>query len=337
MKTIGSLFAFLLACTSVHAQYWQTLPSSSEDKGVSAYFSQDDKKIFYIAPNANGVKNVMSYELKGAVTSEVTKYETPVLRVIPVLSRANIIIMKASESGNIHLYRIKNDGSEELDITTSKAGISYELLGTSYNGKYVYYSAKGTKTDYYRYDASQNISEVILPNDKDFKLLAWSRDQQRILLQEPKTSEVLIYTIETTERNQLYMPISGKKVASVCFSGDNKQLFVLETGDGKTELRSVNMSSPSTIGEQVKPVDDILPTRFDVSTNGKFIFVYKQGLMVVKDAATFADVLSASDITEVIANPKETFLLLTKESSGIKTIQLYDIAKKTTADIVTIK
>lgn len=336
MKTICFLISFLLVSTLVQAQYWQTLPNPSEDKGISTYFSQDDKKIFYIAPNENVVKNVMSYELKGAITSEVTKYGSPVLRAIPVLSRPNLIIMKASESGDIHLYRIKNDGSEELDITPSAAGTNHELLGSSYNGKYIYYSRIGKKTDYFRYDASQNISETILPNDKDFKLLAWSRDQQRILLQEPRTSEVLIYTIETTERNQLYMPVSGKRVAAACFSADNKQLFVLESGDGKTELRSVNMSSPSTIGEQVKPLDDS-PNRYDVSTNGKFIFVYKQGLVTVKDAVTFADVFSASDIVEVISNPKETLLLLTKESTGGKTIQLYDIAKKTTVDIVTIK
>jgi hypothetical protein len=319
------------------AQYWQVLPTPTDDKGISAYFSQDDKKIFYIAPNASGIKNVISYEVKGAITSEVTEYETPVLRAIPVLSRPNLIIMKASGSGDIHLYRIKNDGSEELDITPSATGMTHELLGSSYNGKYIYYSRIGKKTDYFRYDASQNISETILPNDKDFKLLAWSRDQQRILLQDPKTSEVLIYTIETTERNQLYMPVSGKKVAAACFSADNKQLFVLESGDGKTELRSVNMSSPSTIGEQVKPIDDGSPTRYDVSTNGKFIFVYKQGLVTVKDASTFADVFSASDIVEVISNAKETLLLLTKESAGVKSIQLYDIAKKTTTDIVTIK
>lgn len=337
MKTTCFLIAFLLVHTLAQAQYWQTLPTPTTDKGISAYFSQDDKKIFYVAPNANGINNVMSYELKGAITSEVTKYETPVLRAIPVLSRPNLIVMKGSGSGDIHLYRIKNDGSEELDITPSAAGINYELLGSSYNGKYIYYSRIGKKTDYFRYDASQNMSETVLPNDKDFKLLSWSRDQQRVLLQEPKTSEVLIYTIETTERNQLYMPISGKKVATACFSADNKQLFVLESGDGKTELRSVNMSSPSTIGEQVNPIDGGSPSRYDVSTNGKFIFVYKQGLVTVKDAATFADVLSASDIVGVISNAKETLLLLTKESAGTKTIQLYDIAKKTTVDIVTIK
>ena len=337
MKTTGFLFFFLLITALAQAQYWQVLPTHTDDKGVSAYFSQDDKKIFYLAPNPNGVKNVMAYELKGAITSEVTKYESAVLRAIPVLSRPNLIVMKATEFGDIHLYRLKNDGSEELDITPSAAGINHELLGSSYNGKYIYYSRIGKKTDYFRYDASQNISETILPNDKDFKLLAWSRDQKCILLQEPKTSQVLIYTIETTERNQLYMPVSGKKVATACFSADNKQLLVLESGDGKSELRSVNMSSPSTIGEQVKPIDDGSPIRYDVSTNGKFIFVYKPGLVTVKDAASFADVFSASDIIEVISNPKETLLLLTKESAGVKSIQLYDIAKKTTIDIVTIK
>jgi hypothetical protein len=265
MKKRAFILSLALFAGTAYGQYWQSLPPATTDKGVSAYFSQDDKKIFYLSANGNGIKNIMSFEFKGAVTSEVTKYEQPVLRAIPVLSRPNIILMKANAEGDIHLYRIKNDGSEELDITPAPQGINHELLGSSYNGKYIYYSRIGKKTDYFRYDASQNISEIVMPNDKDFKLLAWSRDQQRVLLQDPRTSEVLIYTIETTERNQLYVPVAGKKVIAASFSADNKQLFVLESGDGKTELRTVKMTSPSELGDEVKPIDSDSPLRFDVS------------------------------------------------------------------------
>lgn len=337
MYILCILFSVLLISRSAVAQYWQSLPPSNVGSQLSTYFSQDDKKVLYIASNAAGVKNVMSYELKGAVTSEITKYDTPVLRMIQVLSRANLILMRASESGDIHLYRVKNDGSEELDITPAAKGINHELLGSSYNGKYIYYSRIGKKTDYFRYDASQNISELILPNDKDFSLLGWSRDQQRILLQDPKTSEVLIYTIETTERNQLYYPVSGKKVVSSCFSADSKKLFVLESADGRTELRSVSMSTPSTLGEEVKPIDVESPISFSLSTNGKYIIIYQQGMVTIKDASTYADVCTSTDVSNVVVNPKESLLLMTKVSAGSTVIQLYDIAKKTTTDLVTIK
>jgi WD40 repeat protein len=194
------------------------------------------------------------------------------------------------------------------------------------------------KTDYYRYDISQNISETVLANDKGYKVLAWSRDQERLLCQDPKTSEVLIFDIQTLERKSLYSAISPRKVLSAAFTPDNKQLYILETDGTKNELRSVPMTSPTEIGEDIKVIDESGTNRFVFSTNGKFLFLYKSGGLTIKELATGAEYMPPiASAVDAITNPRENWLLLTKESPNGKVVQLIDVGKKTSVDLTTIK
>jgi hypothetical protein len=342
---LSALVLGLFFSVAARAQYWQTFPPLEEDKGVSASFSNDDKRVFYMGKDPSGNKNVFSIEIKGGATIQTTRFtDAPVVRACHFASRPMHMVMKASAptSTDYHMVRIADNMMDApLDVTPDPEGIRNEIIGLSFNGKYLYYSSNKVnkaKTDYYRYDISQNISETVLANDKGFRVLAWSRDQERLLCQDPKTSEVLILDIQTVERKSLYSPIAPRKVISAALTPDNKQLYVLETDGTKNELRSIPMASPTEIGEDIKVVDESGTNRFVFSTNGKFLFLYKSGGLTIKEMATGAEYMPPiASAVDAITNPRENWLLVTKESPNGKTVQLTDVGKKTTVDLITIK
>ncbi len=338
-----TLFALGILAQNSSAQYWYKLQKADvNDRSLSPSFSNDEKKVFYIAPNASGVKNVFSVDLKGGAPVEVTTSTTPIVRLMHVNGKPMIIYMKALSptSTDYHIFRANNNNTDELDLTPDGEGVRNDIIGSSFNGRYVYYSSNKnnkSKTDFYRYDIPQNLSELIFANDKDFDLIAWSRDQKRLLMQDPSTTQVWNYDINSTDRNQLYVPVSPKKVKQAMLAADNKQLYILETDGSKNELRSMTMASLTETGDVVKPIESGILSA-DISVNGKYIITKDESHAVLKDAATLAEVYRPTEaILDIQTNTKETLVLQTIYTNGGRALQLYDIAKKTTTNLVMLK
>ena len=328
---------------SSHAQYWHRLPKVEAcDRSLSPGFSNDEKKVFYIAPDSLGIKNVFAVDLKGGAPMQITRSATPVVRLMHVYGRPLIIYMKAVGKGttDYHLYRANNNGTDELDLTPTGEGVRNEMLGSSFNGRFMYYAANKqnkAKIDYFGYDILQNLSETVFVNEKDADLLAWSRDQKRLIMQDPATTTVWNYDINSTDRNQLYAPIAPKKVKQAMLSADNKTLYVLEADGANTELRSIKMTSPTEIGDEVVPIAAGIAT-IDISVNGKFLITTKGDHTTMRDLTTLEAVYSPADpIIDLQTNSKETLVLQTVSTANGRSLQVYDLAKKTTVTLVTVK
>ena len=57
----------------------------------------------------------------------------------------------------------------------------------------------------------------------------------------------------------------------------------------------------------------------------------------VTDGPGNAEILSSPDLLDAICNGKETMILLTVKTADGKKLQIYDVTKKTTADILTVQ
>src|SRR5688572_18889350 len=143
MSTRNLFFlSVLLFTTPASAQFWQTLQPIEGEGPICACFSQDEKNIYFVSKDS-GVANVFKVPIKGGAPTQVTKFvDAPVVRALHIVNRPMIVYMRAASPGttDYHLYRIADDGSgEPLDVTPTEPGVQNEIIGASYNGRYVYY------------------------------------------------------------------------------------------------------------------------------------------------------------------------------------------------------
>lgn len=198
------LLVFLLALPALaNAQYWRAMPPVTPETAQMLSFSNDEKFVYYLSQETGG-GNIYRVSVKGGAPQQITKYTDGwVLRPIHAAGKPLVIFMRPMTPGqfDFHLFVVSNDGaSAPRDLTPGNGKV--EMLGASYNGRYVYYTWNKTsadKFDVYRYDVNQNISELVFTNDKDYKAVTWSKDQTKLVLMDPANSAMTKYDIVTTE------------------------------------------------------------------------------------------------------------------------------------------
>jgi hypothetical protein len=328
-KRACSFFLFFILnasflITAVHAQFWHVLPPVSDSDAISAGFSNDQKKVFFIRRD-NGVANIWSTVIMdkygGIIASpnspltQVTKFtDRGVIRFFHLLNRPEIVYMRATDNGkDFHIYRIKEDGTQTLDLTPGGDGVTNTIIGASYDGRYVYYTNNAIhrdKVDVSRYDTQQLMTDLIFPNDKDYEVLAWTRDQQKLLVEDPTANTLMFYNIETTERSPLY----SDTLRGLSFVN-------LNPSDLKCEIFSV------VKGEQI-------PLPMDYSPNCKYVIYGMPGRWAVKDSVNGKVSFPLPfGVRPIAIAPKETLLLYLNGSK----LYLYDIAKNNSTELASVR
>jgi len=348
MDTMQRIFFFVFLTITIFvpaaaAQLWHALPPLSGTGGhPQAQFSNDEKKAFYL--NGDGkVENIWSVivaDKYGRIIAgpknppvQITKFtDRGVVRFFHLLGSPDILFMRATENGkDFHIYRIADDGSgTPQDITPGPEGVTNEIIGASYNGRYIYYTSNKVnrdKTDVYRYDTQQYTSEDVFPNDKDYVALAWSRDQTKLLMQRPSTGELSLYDMETTERDPITLP-SPAPILEALLDPANQNLIVLQQNDNST----IERERPFPSGEW-KDVAASDITSLDFSPGGKYEIVEAENKWSVRDAATGTALPLPEGANPIAISPKETMLLYT---IGPK-LYLYDIAKNASVELTPVQ
>jgi hypothetical protein len=309
----------------VRAQFWHVLPPVAKGDEIAAGFSNDEKKIFYLNTEG-GVGNVWSMIIMdkyGGIIAgpknppvQITKFtDHGIVRFSHLLNRPEFVFMRATENGkDFHIYRMKDDGSEQpQDLTPGGVGITNEIIGASYNGRYVYYTNNAVhrdKVDVYRYDTQQFTSDLIFPNDKDYQVLAWTRDQNKLLVEDSSANTLMYYDIETTERTPISLT-RGQKISYVNLDPNTLKINMFDLSDGKG-----------------------IPLATDYSPNCKYIIYNEQGKWVIKDAATGNVELPLPVGARPLAiAPKETLLVYLNDAK----LYLYDIAKNKSTELTSVQ
>ncbi|MDP4200554.1 MAG: hypothetical protein Q8922_08040 [Bacteroidota bacterium] len=316
---IFALFALysIITDSSAHAQFWHALPAidSSTRNGIGnvgdATFSNDEKRVFYLS-GGNVFSLVIADKYSritatpGMTPTQVTKFtDRPIVRFVHLTNRPEIIFMRLGENGkDYHIYKQKDDGSDQPQDLSGDANA--EIIGLSYNGRYVYYTANKVhkdKVDCYRYDTQQYTSDLILPNDRNWRVLSWTRDQKKILIARPNPGAALmLYDIESTERTRLGDP-------------------------GNTG---------SFMGALLDPAGNLVMSASawtDYSPNGKYQIFDDGDKWRVHDIATNTDLSLPAAARPLAIAPKETMLVY---SDGGK-IYLYEMVKKATVELAAVK
>ncbi|HYM21088.1 MAG TPA: hypothetical protein VEW28_08815 [Candidatus Kapabacteria bacterium] len=328
---------------NLHAQFWHVLPPLEEDNSVGTTFSNDDKRIYYLATDSLGKKNIFAIDIKTQTVMQITKFtDAPVVRFFHLPNKPSLVYMKATADHptDYHIYRTDNNAKDQPeDLTPTKPGVQNIILGEQYNGRYVYYSTNKrnpSKLDYYRYDAAQNISELVFTNDKAHTLVAWSRDESKVLMLDPSMSKLFLSDVQTTERFPLYTPAAGKKILTAMWTPDNKQLFVLESGGSYAESRAFELTSPTSISSNSKLLDSGAITYINASINGRCFMEMKNDILGVNDYKT-ESVTILQHITDAVTNAKETYLLECYTLTGALKFRIYDLTKKSSFEPIVVK
>ncbi len=307
-----------------HAQYWHVMPPIGKGDEVDAGFSNDEKKIFYLS-SEGGIGNVWSMVIAdkygGIIASpknppvQITKFtDRGIVRFLHLPSRPEIVFMRATENGrDFHIYRMKDDGSEQpQDLTPGGDGVTNQILGTSYNGRYVYYTGNVVhhdKVDVYRYDTQQFTSDLIFPNDKDYEMLAWTKDQTKLLVEDSTRNTLMFYDIETTERTPVPLDAS-QKIGQVNLDPNTLKVDADYVGGKKT----------------------MLP--LDYSPNCKYSIFNEAEKWIIKDAATGnAELPLPTGARPLAIAPKETLLVYLNDAK----LYLYEIAKNKSTELVSVR
>jgi len=147
---LSLIFCLTFFSSNVHAQFWHAL-SPATTSSLSAGFSQDEKQVFYTS-KVNGVENIFRVPIADKYNRIIVGPNNPpvqvthftdrgVRRMFHLLNMPQVVYSRATENGkDVHLYRIKDDGTEEKDLTVAPEGVTCEIVGASYNGRYVYYT-----------------------------------------------------------------------------------------------------------------------------------------------------------------------------------------------------
>ncbi len=346
--TTLSLTLILILSVSIDAkaQYWGVQAVSSDANTLNAFFSNDDKRIMYLSKAASGFANIYAFDLKAKAASQITDVsDVSIVKFYQVPNKPLLIYMKASagKPTDYHLYKISSTPSGiSEDLTPTKEGVSNVMLGASYNGKYLYYSSNKsnpTKTDFYRYDIAQNISELVFANDKNYELMSWTKDQNLVLLKEPLTSKLILSDVQTTERTTFETPAADTKILSAMWAPNGKQFYLLEGSSATTETHLIipTLTTQTVLTSDRVDIHDGNISFINPSIGGKFFFMKKDGVFHITDGPGSAEILSSPDLLDAICNGKETMILLTVKTADGKKLQIYDVAKKTTTDIITVQ
>ncbi len=323
------------------AQFWAALPPVGANSGYDISFSQDEKFVYYLS-SESGIANIFRVSVKGGAPQQITKFaDAPVIRAMHMLGRGYVVFMKGNtpSDSDYHIYRIADDGTgDALDITPSGPGVKSTIIGASYNGQFIYYTENKenlAKIDCYRYDNNQNISQLDLPNDKDYQVMAWSRDHSNLLVKDPADQSLSLFDVETTERKLLLTPNGSESITEALLSPDNHELILLKrTASGSIEMAHEAVGSNALTSE---PAGDI--THLDFSPNGKYRFQqHADGTIAVQTTATKEALpLTATPIAIGIAPRENLIAYVSKNADGVKKLSLYNVEKKTTLELATIK
>jgi hypothetical protein len=332
-------FGLLVSSNLSYGQFWSTLQPIEGEGPICACFSQDEKNIYFVSKEG-GVANVFKVPVKGGAPMQVTKFvDAPVVRAMHIVNRPLVVYMRSATPGtdDYHIYRIADDGSgEPLDVTPSAPGVRNEIIGASYNGRYIYYRSNKInrgKWDTYRYDVQQNLSELIFPNDKDFKVLAWSRDHGKLLIEDPSTGTLYNFDITTTERTKLAEPQKPGEFRQSMFSPSNKEVLVLAKSESAMEARSFDISGGNW--KTLKAGDYI---GMDFSINGKYTIIHCPDKTLLTETSTGTEITLPQGAKEIMVAPKETQLLYTiEDAGGGKKLFLYDIPKAKSTELALVR
>jgi len=296
------LLSFFLVITfhSASAQYWSVWQKTHN---ITLGLSSDEKWAFFIQGNEAGIANIYKVELKTNVVTPVTNFtERPVLSGIILFGKSPAVVYSRAASAkgdDIHLYRVNVLTTDPpIDFTPKDGSSSKKILGMADNGRYVYYLSDrgaGTKTDTYRYDAAQYITELALANDKDYETLSWSHDQTQLLLKDPKNQTLYRYSIESTDKQVT-------DSTDIVFKG----YFASNKNKSNLSLNQKYIHVP-VHGEKI----------FEVATNTQLPF--------------------PEGAYDLIIGPKEGSVLYANMVDKSNKLYLYDIAKKTSKELTTIK
>ena len=340
-----------LPATKGSAQFWHALPTP-DAKGVDAAwrsvsFSNDEKKLTYVSKE-KGVTNVYMIPFAdkyGRITANASTPAVPVtaftdrgvIRSLHLLTLPEILFMRAEPNGlDAHLFRTKDDGTgTPMDLTPGGAGTTSEMIGASYNGRFVYYRENlqsHDKVDTYRYDAQQYVNDLVFPNDKDYIVEAWSRDHARLLVEDPANGAQMLFDIASTERTPLAKPATGRYVTAV-LDPTNTKLIVLEATatPGTNAMRELTIAT----GEW-KELGTGTYRSIDYSPNGKYMILEDAtGARTLRETAT-GTAVSLPEGAELLAvSPKETLIAygLKQPAGGATRLFLYDPTKKQSTEI----
>ena len=320
------------------AQFWHSMPALSATE-QSASFASDEKKVFWVS--GGNVYSLVIADKYGRITAtpgmaatQVTKFtDRPIARAFHLTTRMELVYVRLADNGkDYHLYRIKDDGSGNAeDLTPGDQTI--ELLGSSYNGRYIYYSSNKIhkdKVDVYRYDTQQFTSDLVFPNDKDWLVLAWTRDHARLLIENPTSGELVLYDIVSTERKPLVKPASGAYLHAI-LDPTNHELIVLDKMNGEVVERSATVGADTWKDVAKGDINWV-----DYSPNGKYVIVEESKKWSVREIATGIDVALPAGAKPLSIAPKETMLLYSLADGAKSKLYLFDIAKKSSIEIATL-
>ena len=328
---------FLLTSQVSQAQYWSRWQKTHN---VTVGISSDDKWAFFIKKEASGAENIYKVDLKTTTVTPVTNFvDGHIERAIVLFGKPSIVYARAvsSKGDDVHLFRINTlTNDAPLDLTPGEGTTSKKIIGLSYNGRYVYYTSdKGpnTKTDTYRYDTQQYILELALANDKDYQTLCWSRDQTHLLIRDPKSSEILNYSIESTNRDKIDIAAAFPEVKTLFYDPMNTKYYFI--GNERTLLSCKIGAANPTENEAILSTEKI--DQINLSLNGKYLHVITGEEEKVVDKTTSQALQLPNGAFDLMVSPKETSVLYVAiDATGMKFF-VYDIVKKTSKELATFK
>ncbi|HEY3873895.1 MAG TPA: hypothetical protein VGM92_00330 [Candidatus Kapabacteria bacterium] len=295
------------------AQYWHAMAPVSGNE-VSAQFSEDGKRVFFLKFDA-GVGNVWSEVILDKYGGVIAGKSAPVPvthfsghgieRFLHLLNKSDIVFMRLASGKDYHIYRMKDDGTGDAqDLTPGAAGVTNEIVGASANGWYIYYTNNALhsdKLDLYRYDTRQYTSDIVFPNDNNYRVLAWTKDQARLVVEDTTAHSLMFYDIETTSRT----PIALKAGAFGLFDPMSGNVDVFPgTRKGLAIDYSANLKYSSTIQ----------------GPGGSWNMV---------DLGTQKEVPLPPESEPLAVSPKENFVLFSHSGK----LYLYDIVKSSSIEI----
>ncbi|MDP4237672.1 MAG: hypothetical protein Q8919_14610 [Bacteroidota bacterium] len=339
MKTKAILV--ICICTffslTAHAQYWSVWHKTGNN---ALGLSSDEKWAFFIQKNDAGIDNIYKVELKTNTVSPVTNFmERPVLSGIVLFGKPAVVYARAStaKGDDIHLYRINVTTTDPpVDFTPKEGPSTRKILGMAANGSYVYYLADrgpGSKTDTYRYDAAQYITELAFANDKDFETLCWSKDQTHLLLRDPKLGVVYNYSIETTDKQKLDLPFAGDELKTAFYDPPNTSIYLINKGN---QLTKSKITSAGTSDVETGP-NWAGVMNANLSLNAKYFHLVMDKSEKVLDNSSRAFVEIPAGAYDEVVGPKELSVLYVMNDGVAKKLYLYDIAKKAAKELAVIK
>ena len=345
------LIAVLVVAPSISkAQFWHALQPVDSNHTISACFSNDEKKVFYLSKDGS-IANIWGMTVADKYAriiagpanppTQITKFtDRGIVRFFHLLNRPEILYMRLADDGkDYHIYKINDDGSgQPEDLTPGGEGVTSEIIGASYNGKFVYYTNNKVtrdKVDVYRYDTQQLMSDLIFPNDKDYIALAWTRDQKKLLIADSSANSLMFYDIESTERMPFKVP-SKMKIATATLvptATSANNLFMIDSIGHEVEL-----SDGEGFPQGAWDVSKGILYQIDYSANGKFMITHAPGRWDVKGVVSGEILNLPEGYCPLSIAPKETILVYSLPSSGnASKIFLYDIAKNSSTELATVR